>query len=83
MVVGRCWAVCLAPLCVWENQVTAMQKDVCLNMKNMSKFLECLLITKNYGGKEVIQLQLTKLVGENGKILKEEIHWHEAEGCAL
>lgn len=51
MVVGRYWALYLPLLCVWQNQVTAMQQDVCLNMKNMSKFLECLLITKNYGGR--------------------------------
>lgn len=51
MVVGRCWALCLALLCVEEKQVTAMQEDVCLNMKNMSKFLEFLLITTDYGGR--------------------------------
>lgn len=34
-------------------------------------------------GKEIVQSHLTKLVGENGKFLKEETHWHKAEECAL
>lgn len=34
-------------------------------------------------GKEIIHSQSTKMVGENCIFLKEETHWHEAEGCAL
>lgn len=34
-------------------------------------------------GKEIVQSQLTELVGENGKFFKEETHWHETEERAL